>query len=190
MDVSSSLHDFTAHRPRTGRGSGFVKKSINLRIISTIFSCSFFMYVYDKMILIILLLIINVLLFIYTREPQELIDVREKYRTLREHLKETNNQKFEMLCKEIPITAHRYTNGYIGYNVSKGMGIGICIDGKPNEIFHVLLHELAHCTVDEYSHSKEFWKNFSELKTMCVSLGIYREIPQRTEFCGKHIQDK
>jgi len=38
MDVSSSLHDFTAHRPRTGRGSGFVKKSINLRIISTIFS--------------------------------------------------------------------------------------------------------------------------------------------------------
>ena len=153
--MSSSLHDFTAHRPRTGRGSGFVKKSINLRIISTIFSCSFFMYVYDKMILIILLLIINVLLFLYTREPQELTDVREKYRTLREHLKETNNQKFEMLCKEIPITAHRYTNGYIGYNVSKGMGIGICIDGDPNEIFHVLLHELAHCTVDEYSHSKE-----------------------------------
>ena len=95
-----------------------------------------------------------------------------------------------MLCKEIPITAHRYTNGYIGYNVSKGMGIGICIDGEPNEIFHVLLHELAHCTVDEYSHSKEFWKNFSELKTICVSLGIYQEIPQKTEFCGKHVQDK
>ena len=150
----------------------------------------FFIYVYDKMILAILLLIINVLLFINTREPQELSEVREKYRTLREHLKDTNNQKFKMLCKEIPITAHQYTNGYIGYNVSKGMGIGICIDGEPNEIFHVLLHELAHCTVDEYSHSKEFWKNFSELKTICVSLGIYQEIPQKTEFCGKHVQDK
>ena len=148
------------------------------------------MYVYDKMILTILLLIINVLLYINTREPQELKDVREKYRTLREHLKETNNKKFEMLCKEIPITAHRYTNGYIGYNVRKGMGIGICIDGNPNEIFHVLLHELAHCTVTEYSHSKEFWENFDKLRTMCVSLGIYQEIPQRTKFCGKHIQDK
>ena len=190
MDVSSSLHDFTAHRPRTGRGSGFVKKSINLRIISTIFSCSFFIYVYDKMILIILLLIINVLLFIYTKEPQELTDVREKYMTLREHLKETNNQEFKMLYREIPLTAHRYTNGYIGYNVSKGKSIGICIDGETNEIFHVLLHELAHCTVDEYSHTKEFWKNFNELKTMCVSLGIYQEIPERTEFCGKHVQDK
>jgi len=151
---------------------------------------SIFLYVYDKMILAIILVIINVLLFINTREPRELSEVREKYRTLREHLKDTNNQKFKMLCKEIPITAHRYTNGYIGYNVSKGVGIGICIDGKPNEIFHVLLHELAHCTVDEYSHSKEFWKNFSELKTICVSLGIYQEIPQKTEFCGKHIQDK
>ena len=57
------------------------------------------MYVYDKMILAILLLIINVLLFINTREPQELTDVREKYRTLREHLKETNNQEFKMLLQ-------------------------------------------------------------------------------------------
>jgi len=151
---------------------------------------SIFLYVYDKMILAIILVIINVLLFINTREPRELSEVREKYRTLREHLKETNNQEFKMLRKEIPITAHRYTNGYIGYNVNKGVGIGICVDGEPNEIFHVLLHELAHCTVDEYSHSKEFWKKFSELKTICVSLGIYQEIPQRTEFCGKHVQDK
>ena len=59
------------------------------------------------MILAILLLIINVLLFINTREPRELSEVREKYRTLREHLKDTNNQEFKMLCKEIPITAHR-----------------------------------------------------------------------------------
>ena len=71
------------------------------------------MYVYDKMILTILLFIINVLLYINTREPRELTDVREKYRTFREHLKETNNQEFKMLCKEIPITAHRRMNGSI-----------------------------------------------------------------------------
>ena len=142
------------------------------------------------MILTILLLIINVIILMNIQEPERLSEVREKYRTLREHLKETNNEEFKMLCKEIPITAHRRMNGSIGYNVSKGSDIGLCIDGEPNEIFHVLIHELAHCTVDEYSHSKDFWKKFDELRTICVSLGIYREIPQRTEFCGKHIQDK
>ena len=142
------------------------------------------------MILTLLLLIINVLLFINIQEPPNLTEVREKYRTLREHLKETNNEEFKMLCKEIPITAHRRLNGSIGYNVSKGSDIGICIDGEPNEIFHVLIHELAHCTVKEYSHSKQFWDKFDKLRSICVSIGIYQEIPQRTEFCGKHIQDK
>lgn len=142
------------------------------------------------MIVTLLLVIINILLFINIQEPPNLTEVREKYRTLREHLKKTNNEEFKMLCKEIPITAHRRMNGSIGYNVSKGSDIGLCIDGEPNEIFHVLIHELAHCTVDEYSHSKDFWKNFDELRTICVSLGIYQEIPQRTEFCGKHVQDK
>ena len=142
------------------------------------------------MILALLLIIINVIILMNIQEPERLSDVREKYRTLREHLKETDNQEFKMLCKEIPITAHRRMNGSIGYNVSKGSDIGLCIDGEPNEIFHVLLHELAHCTVDEYSHSKEFWKNFDKLRTICVSLGIYQEISQRTKFCGKHIQDK
>ena len=142
------------------------------------------------MILALLLIIINVIILMNIQEPDRLSEVREKYRTLREHLKETNNQEFKMLCKEIPITAHRRMNGSIGYNVNKGNDIGLCIDGEPNEIFHVLIHELAHCTIDEYSHSKEFWKKFDELRTICVSLGIYREIPQRTEFCGKHVQDK
>ena len=142
------------------------------------------------MIVTLLLIIINVLLFINIQEPPNLTEVREKYRTLREHLKKTNNEEFKMLCKEIPITAHRRLNGSIGYNVSKGNDIGICIDGEPNEIFHVLIHELAHCTVKEYSHSKNFWDKFDKLRSICVSIGIYQEIPQRTEFCGKYIQDK
>ena len=133
------------------------------------------------MILALLLIIINVIILMNIHEPERLSEVREKYRTLREHLKETNNQEFKMLCREIPITAYRRMNGSIGYNVNKGNDIGLCIDGEPNEIFHVLLHELAHCTVDEYSHSKEFWVNFDKLRTMCVSLAIYQEIPQRTK---------
>ena len=142
------------------------------------------------MILAFLLIIINVIIYINTQEPQNLTKVREKYRTLREHLKSTNNEEFKMLCKEIPITAHHRVGGAIGYNVNKGNGIGVCIDGEPNEIFHVLLHELAHCTVDEYSHSKEYWDNFDKLRNICISLGIYDKIPERKDFCGKQIQDK
>jgi len=150
-----------------------------------------FLYGYDKMIITLLLLIINIIIFINVKEPQKLTEVRERYRILREHLKENGNKEFEMLCKQIPITAH-YTikNGYIGYNVNKGESIGLCIQGEPNEIFHVLLHELAHCTVENYSHNKEFWDNFKKLRKICVSLGIYEEIPKLTKFCGKHIQDK
>lgn len=143
------------------------------------------------MILAILLLIINVLLFVNTKEPQEITEVREKYRILREHLVETENKKFEMLQTEVPITAHySIAKGAVGYNTNKGTEIGLCIDGDSNEIFHVLLHELAHSTVDEYSHSKEYWKNFKELREMCVDLGIYEEIPKKTKFCNKYVQDK
>jgi len=143
------------------------------------------------MILALILLIINILIFINTKEPKELTEVREKYQVLREHLKETNNEEFDMLYDEIPITAHyRISKGAVGYNTNKGNEIGLCIDGDTNEIFHVLLHELAHCTVEEYSHSKEYWEKFKKLRKISVKLGIYEEIPKKTKFCNKYVQDK
>ena len=143
------------------------------------------------MILALILLIINILIFINTKEPKELTEVRQKYQVLREHLKETNNEEFDMLYDEIPITAHyRISKGAVGYNTNKGNEIGLCIDGDTNEIFHVLLHELAHCTVEEYSHSKEYWEKFKKLRKISVELGIYEEIPKKTKFCNKYVQDK
>ena len=143
------------------------------------------------MIAALLLIIINVFLLINTKEPQEIIEVRQKYQVLREHLKETNNEEFDMLYDEIPITAHyRISKGAVGYNTNKGNEIGLCIDGDTNEIFHVLLHELAHCTVEEYSHSKEYWEKFKKLRKISVELGIYEEIPKKTKFCNKYVQDK
>ena len=143
------------------------------------------------MIAALLLIIINVFLLLNTKEPQEITEVREKYQVLREHLKETNNEEFDMLYDEIPITAHyRISKGAVGYNSNKGHEIGLCIDGNVNEIFHVLLHELAHCTVEEYSHSKEYWEKFKKLRKISVELGIYEEIPEKTKFCNKYVQDK
>jgi len=44
--------------------------------------------------------------------------------------------------------------------------------------------------VEEYSHSPAFWKNYEELRDICVSLGIYERVMEKTEFCGQHVQDK
>jgi len=142
------------------------------------------------MILAILLLIINVYIIINTKEPNKITEIKKRYRILREHLKKENIEKFQVITRELPISYFKQLDGNIGYNTDKGNEIGLCIDGEINEIFHVLLHELAHSTVKEYSHSPEFWKNYKELREIAISIGIYKEIPDKTEFCGRHVQDK
>jgi hypothetical protein len=54
---------------------------------------------------------------------------------------------------------------------------------------NVLIHELAHVTVDEYDHSPEFWASFKDLKALCKTLGIYTPIEGSLEYCGIMIQD-
>lgn len=142
------------------------------------------------MILLIVLLIINLMIFVYTKEDTRLIEVKHKYKLLREHLKASENEDFKMLYDEIPIVAHTRISYAVGYNSGKGDEIGLCIDGTVNEIFHVLLHELAHCTVDEYSHSNHFWMQFEKLRGEAMTLGIYKHIPTKTPFCGQYVVDK
>ena len=142
------------------------------------------------MILLIVLLIVNVIIFINTKEDTRFLEVKEKYRVLREHLIATGNEDFKMLHREIPIVAYTRITYAVGYNSGKGDEIGLCIDGNVNDIFHVLLHELAHCTVDEYSHSNHFWMQFEKLRGEAMTLGIYNHISTKTPFCGQYIVDK
>jgi hypothetical protein len=122
------------------------------------------------MIVLIVLIVVNILVFLNTKIDDRLKDVKLRYKKLREHLKSTNEPEFRMLHKEIPINAHYGMSHSIGYNANKGVEIGLCIDGTVNDILHVLLHELAHCTVDEYSHSKLFWHRFEQLRKKAVCL--------------------
>ena len=142
------------------------------------------------MIELLILLVINVYILTITREPQNLVEVREKYKILREHITEIEHPKFHMLKRSVPITGIKTMNGTVGYNTNKGAEIVLCLDGTSNEIFHVLIHELAHCTVKEYSHSEQYWENYIELLDICVNIGIYEKTPDKTKFCGQHIQDK
>lgn len=136
-----------------------------------------------------LLLAANIIVFTRTREPPELVEVRRRYKVLRDHLRSTNNLRFEMLWHPKPITAFKKLKDTVGFNTNKGANITLCLNGEANEIFHVLIHELAHCTVVVYDHSDRFWSNYKELRDICVSLGIYERIDGPTEFCGEHISD-
>ena len=142
------------------------------------------------MIALALLIVINLLILKMTQEPQVLVEVKQRYKELRDHLNETKNEKYAMLKTPVPLTGMRRMKESVGYNTNKGGEIVVCLDGNANDVFHVLIHELAHCTVKEYSHSDKFWKNYIELRDMCVELGIYEQIQDRKEICGQHIQDK
>lgn len=141
------------------------------------------------MITFALVAVVLVILFT-TRQNEKLKEVNERYKKLRQHLEETNNEKFHMLTRHIPITGKLWMSNTVGTNTNKGGEIVICLDGEVNEIFHVLIHELAHCTVKEYDHSAEFWKNYEELRDICVSIGVYDRLLDKTEFCGQHVQDR
>ena len=139
-------------------------------------------------LLMFCLLLVDVYLIWNVREPKNLTEVKRRYKILRDHIKNSVvPEKFHIL--KTPVLIAGKEAGELGYNSNKGYEIGLCLNGSPNDIFHVLLHELSHSTVEEYSHSEQFWKNFSELRSMCTGLGIYEKIPERKAFCGQFIQD-
>jgi hypothetical protein len=142
-------------------------------------------------ILWIFLIILGIYIVYNTKTPKVLIEVQEKYSRLRNHIQNSNDipTNFKVLKTQIPISGFLRSNGELGYNINKGGEIGLCLDGNSNDVFHVLIHELAHSASSKYSHDEEFWNNYNKLKTMCRDIGIYKEIPEKRKFCGAYIQD-
>ena len=62
------------------------------------------------MIALALLILINLWILQTTREPQVLVEVKQRYRTLREHIASTKNEKYTMLTKTVPITGMKRMN--------------------------------------------------------------------------------
>jgi hypothetical protein len=125
-----------------------------------------------------------------TRDPPVFVQVKERYRKFREYIANNNvPQKFKVLTKQIVLIGYIKKKNELGYNTNKGYEIGLCLDGTVNQVFHVLLHELAHSTVTQYSHNDTFWQNFKELRELANSIGLYTPIPSSEAFCGKYIRD-
>lgn len=143
------------------------------------------------MILLILLITLAIVSTILTtREPENFTKVKQNYATLREYIR-TNKvpEKFKVLQNQVILIGYLKKKHELGYNTNKGYEIGLCLDGTPNQIFHVLLHELAHSTVSEYEHSTQFWQNFKELRELATQIGIYEPVNSSEKFCGKYISD-
>ncbi len=137
------------------------------------------------LLIIIILIILNIYSLKTLKDPDNLRELKEKYTRFLDNVP----PEWPMLKKRSILNGYYDKGKEIGYNVNKGDEIGVCMNGTSNEMFHVLIHELAHSTVKEYDHSEEFWKNFKKLKKHCVDIGVYQEIPEETEFCGKYIRD-
>lgn len=139
------------------------------------------------LVLFSILIILAILCVLLCKEHEVVKEVNRRYSILRQNV--NGHEKFDKLKEPVLITFFDGKYGEMGYNVNKGIEIGICIDGDPNEVFHVLIHELAHSISKRYDHSKAFWKNYDELKEFCINLGIYEEIKEKTKFCGKYVKD-
>lgn len=122
-------------------------------------------------------------------DPEVLKEVKIRYRRLREILIEDGDQRWAPLYQPCLLVGLDRRRGELGWNTNKGYEIGLCIDGTANQVFHVLLHELAHCLTIEYEHNEEFWKNFADLREVARSNGLYEPIPAPEGFCDKKIKD-
>ena len=139
---------------------------------------------------LILLIVLLLVLIKTTNNNSCLKEVKKRYELFLNYVNTHNvPEKFKVLRKRILICGFTRTNGSLGYNINKGDEISICVDGTPNQSFHILIHELAHSTVDTYEHNDEFWKNFDELKHFCQKIGLYTPINKQVKFCGKYIKD-
>ena len=133
-----------------------------------------------------------------TRQQNPLMDeLYRRYDILLNHLRNTAHvdSRFSRLRKRCILTGisgSRMNRGTIGYNVNKGYEIYICLDKGLESVdsaMNVLIHELAHVTVDEYDHSDAFWASFKDLKELCKALGIYKTLEGTPEYCGITIRD-
>ena len=89
--------------------------------------------------LFLILFILYITVVITHREDSRMVELKRRYRDFIQHVPE----KYEVLKKEVIITGLTGQPQQIGSNVNKGSEIFICIDGDPNDRFHILLHEVS-----------------------------------------------
>lgn len=133
------------------------------------------------------MLVVLIYILLTNTEDPLFTEIKRRYDFLLKNIPD----EFDILRKNRAILTvnTNANNNEIAYNVNKGYEIYICLDGrKINAAMYVLLHELAHITVDEYTHSERFWTNFKKLRECAAQIGVYTPEPEM-EYCGQVIKD-
>jgi hypothetical protein len=133
--------------------------------------------------LVVPLAVLALIAILTTRENPIMIQLKQRYYSFIETLP----NEYSKIKKPSVLTGTYYT-GDIGSNVNKGGEIYICVQDSVNDAFHVLLHELSHSMVKEYSHSQHYWDTFKNLKHLAENGGFYSTIGTKN-YCGKVISD-
>jgi len=131
-----------------------------------------------------------VLLVIFINKPDPMLrELKKRYNILMNSIQ--FHQKYGHLSQNRSIiTGLKKKEDTIAYNINKGYEIYIAIDNDSdiNSAMYVLLHEIAHSTLDDYDHSKEFWDNFKELREIAQNANLYTPIKE-SKYCGQVIKD-
>lgn len=87
----------------------------------------------------------------------------------------TNKLKKNIIIKEIP---NKYNN-YISYIQNKHI-IYICLrkdkytfENNINELYYILMHEIAHLITKKYGHHNEYWDNYKLLLNTAIKNNLY-----------------
>lgn len=94
------------------------------------------------------------------------------------------------------ITENIYNPFHTSYTMNK-TNIGLCLKSKTgdfhsvNQLFFVLLHELAHMMSKSIGHTDEFWENFKLLIRISMENNLYEKMgfsnENPVEYCGDYI---
>lgn len=147
----------------------------------------------DRWPLTVALALVLVVLVMRHKQPLMLTQLKEKYSAIIAYIKspENTDRRWDVLRNRAILTGligHDRSKGAIAFNINKGYEICICLRGDDlNAATYVLLHELAHITVKEYDHTKQFWKYFKDLKTLAADIGIFQPTGGTTNYCGDKV---
>ena len=135
------------------------------------------------------LIFVIVVILILNREHPMLTELKKRYNILLNAV-QFHEKYGHLYHNRSIITGLKKKEDTIAYNINKGYEIYIAIDDESdvNSAMYVLLHEIAHTTVEEYDHSPEFWANFKELREIAVNAHLYSPV-KNSLYCGQTIND-
>jgi predicted metal-dependent hydrolase len=140
-----------------------------------------------------------------TFTPNEISAIEEleqRNRVLLKHLQTSaNDPAMERLVHKYQTRSPKLTNSLekTGYTINKGESIGVCLkdvnevrNNKTkseimDQLYFVVLHELAHVCTVSWGHTQEFWENFRKLRKHAFEAGVWKAISDDSMICGERL---